>query len=113
MSSTHARTQASPAPARVRRLMKGTNAPETGHWQRVPGCAPGHIWEGSGTEAGSLPPSFASPHHSSVTPNPIPGDFLAEHVSPASRERIVQDLAEHFAQDRLTLPEYERRVELA
>jgi uncharacterized protein DUF1707 len=38
---------------------------------------------------------------------------LAEHVSPASRERVVQDLAEHFAQDRLTLPEYERRVELA
>ena len=26
---------------------------------------------------------------------------------------MVQDLAEHFAQDRLTLPEYERRVELA
>jgi hypothetical protein len=25
----------------------------------------------------------------------------------------VQDLADHFAQDRLTLPEYERRVELA
>ena len=25
----------------------------------------------------------------------------------------MQDLAEHFAQDRLTLPEYERRVELA
>lgn len=38
---------------------------------------------------------------------------MAEHVSPASRERVVQDLAEHFAQDRLTLPEYERRVELA
>jgi hypothetical protein len=35
------------------------------------------------------------------------------HVPPAARERIVQDLAEHFAQDRLTLPEYERRVELA
>jgi hypothetical protein len=26
---------------------------------------------------------------------------------------VVQDLAEHFAQDRLTMPEYERRVELA
>lgn len=26
---------------------------------------------------------------------------------------MVQDLAEHFAQDRLTMPEYERRVELA
>lgn len=26
---------------------------------------------------------------------------------------MVQDLADHFAQDRLTLPEYERRVELA
>ena len=26
---------------------------------------------------------------------------------------MVQDLAEHFAQDRLSLPEYERRVELA
>lgn len=38
---------------------------------------------------------------------------MAEHVSPASRERVVQDLAEHFAQDRLTLPEYEKRVELA
>jgi hypothetical protein len=36
-----------------------------------------------------------------------------EHVSPAARERVVQDLADHFAQDRLTLPEYERRVELA
>ena len=38
---------------------------------------------------------------------------MDEHVSPASREQVVQDLAEHFAQDRLTLPEYERRVELA
>jgi hypothetical protein len=38
---------------------------------------------------------------------------LSEHVSPAAREQVVQDLAEHFAQDRLTLPEYERRVELA
>ena len=38
---------------------------------------------------------------------------MAEHVSPAAREKVVQDLAEHFAQDRLTLPEYERRVELA
>lgn len=38
---------------------------------------------------------------------------MSEHVSPAARERIVQDLAEHFTQDRLTLPEYERRVELA
>lgn len=37
---------------------------------------------------------------------------MEEHVSPAARERVVQDLAEHFAQDRLTLPEYERRVEL-
>src|SRR5688572_2512617 len=41
------------------------------------------------------------------------GGALTEHVSPASRERVVQDLADHFAQDRLTLPEYERRVELA
>lgn len=38
---------------------------------------------------------------------------MPEHVPPAARERIVQDLGEHFAQDRLTLPEYERRVELA
>lgn len=38
---------------------------------------------------------------------------MAEHVSPAVRERVVQDLGEHFAHDRLTLPEYERRVELA
>ena len=38
---------------------------------------------------------------------------MAEHVSPAAREKVVQDLAEHFAQDLLTLPEYERRVELA
>lgn len=38
---------------------------------------------------------------------------MAEHVPPAARERVVQDLADHFAQDRLTLPEYERRVELA
>lgn len=38
---------------------------------------------------------------------------MAEHVSPAARERVVQDLAEHFAHDRLTLPEYERRVEQA
>ena len=38
---------------------------------------------------------------------------MEEHVSPAARERVVQDLADHFAQDRLTLPEYERRVELA
>ena len=38
---------------------------------------------------------------------------MEKHVSPAAREQVVQDLAEHFAQDRLTLPEYERRVELA
>ena len=38
---------------------------------------------------------------------------MPDHVSPAARERVVQDLAEHFAQDRLTMPEYERRVELA
>jgi hypothetical protein len=38
---------------------------------------------------------------------------LSDHVPPSERERIVQDLGEHFAQDRLTLPEYERRVELA
>jgi hypothetical protein len=38
---------------------------------------------------------------------------VSEHVSPAAREQVVQDLADHFAQDRLTLPEYERRVELA
>ena len=38
---------------------------------------------------------------------------MPEHVPPAAREKIVQDLAEHFAQDRLTMPEYERRVELA
>ena len=35
------------------------------------------------------------------------------HVSPSVREQVVQDLGEHFAQDRLSLPEYERRVELA
>lgn len=38
---------------------------------------------------------------------------MSEHVPPSERERVVQDLGEHFAQDRLTLPEYERRVELA
>lgn len=38
---------------------------------------------------------------------------MSDHVSPSAREQIVQDLADHFAQDRLTLPEYERRVELA
>jgi hypothetical protein len=38
---------------------------------------------------------------------------VEEHVSSAAKEKVVQDLAEHFAQDRLSLPEYERRVELA
>ena len=38
---------------------------------------------------------------------------MEEHVSPAARERAVQDLADHFAQDRLSMHEYERRVELA
>lgn len=38
---------------------------------------------------------------------------MPEHVSPSAREQVVQNLADHFAQDRLTLPEYERRVELA
>lgn len=38
---------------------------------------------------------------------------MPEHVPPSARERVVQDLADHFAQDRLTMPEYERRVELA
>ena len=37
---------------------------------------------------------------------------MEEHVSPAARDRVVQDLADHFAQDRLTMHEYERRVEL-
>jgi hypothetical protein len=38
---------------------------------------------------------------------------VAEHVSPAAREKVIEELADHFAHDRLTLPEYERRVELA
>ena len=38
---------------------------------------------------------------------------MPEHVPPSVRERVVQDLQDHFAQDRLTLPEFERRVELA
>ena len=38
---------------------------------------------------------------------------MEEHVSPAAKERVVQDLADHFAQDRLSMHEYERRVELA
>jgi len=38
---------------------------------------------------------------------------VEEHVSPAAKERVVQDLADHFAQDRLSMHEYERRVELA
>ena len=38
---------------------------------------------------------------------------MEEHVSPASKERVVQELAEHFAHDRLSLAEYERRVVLA
>lgn len=38
---------------------------------------------------------------------------MSQHVSPAAREQVIQDLAEHFAQDRLSLSEYERRVELA
>jgi hypothetical protein len=38
---------------------------------------------------------------------------LPEHISPSAREQVVQDLADHFSHDRLTLPEYERRVELA
>lgn len=38
---------------------------------------------------------------------------MPDHISPSAREQVVQDLADHFAQDRLTLPEYERRVELA
>ena len=34
-------------------------------------------------------------------------------VSQAAREKVVQDLGDHFAQDRLTLDEYERRVQEA
>lgn len=35
---------------------------------------------------------------------------MTEFISPAERERIIQDLGEHFARDQLTLEEYERRV---
>ena len=38
---------------------------------------------------------------------------MTSPISPASRERIIQDLGEHFAHDRLTMAEYERRVEQA
>jgi len=34
-------------------------------------------------------------------------------VSPSAREQVIQSLGEHFAQDRLTLDEYERRVQEA
>lgn len=34
-------------------------------------------------------------------------------VSPAAREQVIQSLGEHFAQDRLSLDEYERRVQEA
>jgi DUF1707 SHOCT-like domain len=34
-------------------------------------------------------------------------------VSAADRDRVIQVLGDHFAQDRLALDEYERRVELA
>jgi hypothetical protein len=35
---------------------------------------------------------------------------VTEYVSPAERERVVQQLAEHFTRDQLSLDEYERRV---
>ena len=54
--------------------------------------------------------SIVKGRHASVTYHEA---LLPEHVPPAARERVVQDLADHFAQDRLTMPEYERRVELA
>jgi hypothetical protein len=54
--------------------------------------------------------SIVRGRHASVTSYEA---HLPEHVPPAARERVVEDLADHFAQDRLTLPEYERRVELA
>lgn len=41
------------------------------------------------------------------------GARVDQRVSPDVREKVIQDLAEHFAHDRLTLPEYERRVEQA
>lgn len=56
---------------------------------------------------------FPRPSSSESVTSSSHGVELPEHVPPAARERIVQDLGEHFAQDRLTLPEYERRVELA
>jgi hypothetical protein len=34
-------------------------------------------------------------------------------VSPAARDQVVQSLGEHFANDRITLDEYERRVDEA
>src|SRR5687768_6926350 len=69
-----------------------------------------HVRLRNGPSIGSSQPSSSE----SVTDaSSMTGGWLEEHVSPASREQVVQDLAEHFAQDRLTLPEYERRVELA
>ncbi len=41
----------------------------------------------------------------SITPAAV-----TDHIPPAERERIIQDLGEHFAHDQLTLDEYERRV---
>jgi len=38
---------------------------------------------------------------------------MPDYVPPAEREKVIQDLAQHFEQDRLTLDEYERRVEEA
>ena len=70
----------------------------------VRGCLPSPI--------SHLPSAVATIHHSKATIT-RQGGPLADFVSPSARERIVQDLADHFAQDRLTLPEYERRVELA
>lgn len=34
-------------------------------------------------------------------------------ISPATREKVIQSLGEHFANDHLTLDEYERRVQAA
>lgn len=47
------------------------------------------------------------------TPTPDSGRALPAVIGECDRERVVRDLGDHFAQDHLTLDEYEFRVQAA
>ena len=79
--------------------MKGTIGPANGSLAAISILC-------TASQTGSGLPSEPRAHHRQTGSQErhLPEGSLPDHVSPAAREQVVQDLAEHFAQDRLTLP---------